>query len=388
MRITGLLFCAFAMVVIAHSVALSAPLDEICDLLREDALAVPDPAVLDMLDESNLQKTLKRLDPYAEYFTVREYQSPVIGREGWLGIGAKLIVRAEEVFLAVYKGGAADMAGVMDRSRLLKVDGKSVAGLEPQAVTALLKGEEGSRVNLTLDLKDGEQLTVAVLRTPFKPLDVELVPPGERQVLRIREFVAGMTRPALQATIDFFAQKDRSKNGVLIIDLRDSGGGDLYEAFDIAGFFLPANTLLGTIGTRGGELREIRSSSGKKYLMPLVCIVGPETASAAEIFAGALHQQGRVKLVGQRTYGKCSSQTDARLSDGSVLRYTNREVFLPGGDSCSGVGLVPDREVSDEEFMDLTALVEIAENLDHFSDLHRKKELAPPVQNTAWEVEP
>jgi len=91
-------------------------------------------------------------------------------------------------------------------------------------------------------------------------------------------------------------------------------------------------------------------------------IVGPDTASSAEIFAGALHRQGRAMLVGQSTYGKCSSQTDARLSDGSVLRYTNRDVLLPDGKSCSGAGLVPDRQVSEADMLDLAALVRVVED--------------------------
>jgi len=363
MRLGALLILAVTVVLTTHPEAHSAPLDEIRRILSEDALVPPAPAALEILDMAGLPELLKQIDPYARYFTAREYRSPTTRREGWLGIGAELIVRGDEIFLAVYKGGAADTAGVPDRSKLLQVDGKSVARLEPLAVAVLLKGDEGSVVRLTLDLPDGRQSAVAVVRTSFKPLDVELVPPSERQVLRIREFVAGMTKPALQATIDFFARNEASPNESLIIDLRDAGGGDLYEAFDVAGLFLPQGTLLGTIQTRGGEVREVRASSGKKYFMPVVFIVGPDTASSAEIFAGALHQQGRAKLVGQRTYGKCSSQVEINLSDGSVLRYTNRDVVLPGGSSCSGAGLVPDREVSDELLRDLLLLVREVDSL-------------------------
>lgn len=357
MRFASLMILAVTVVLTIHTAAQSAPLDEIRRVLWEDALVQPDPGALEILDESSLPELLKQIDPYARYFTAREYRSPTTRREGWLGIGGELIVGSGGIFLSVYKGGAADIAGVPDRSKLLEVDGKTVAGLEPQAVAALLKGAEGSIVHLTLDLPDERQSSVALIRTAFKPLDVELVPPGDRQVLRIREFIAGMTRPALQATIDFLARKGAPINGSLILDLRDAGGGDLYEAFDLADLFLPPGTLLGKVQTRGGEFTEIRASPGKKYLMPVVLIVGPGTASSAEIFAGALHQQGRAKLLGQQTYGKCSSQTDTHLSDGSVLRYTNREVVLPGGSSCSGAGLLPDREVSDAELIDIVLLV-------------------------------
>ena len=363
MRFAARFILAMTLAVSVPMAARSAPLDEIRRILREDALVPPTSSALDALDEAGLAAFLERLDPYARYFPAREYQSPVSGREAWIGIGAELVVRGDGIFLSVYRGGAADTAGVPDRSRLLAVDGTTVAGLDAQAVAGLLKGEEDTVVRLTLARSGGDGYDVRVVREAFKPLDVEPVPPGDRQVLRIREFVGGMTRPALQATIDFLARKGTARNGLLIIDLRDSGGGDLYEAFDMAGMFLPAGTLLGTIQGRGEGSREVRAPSGEKYSMPLALIVGPDTASSAEIFAGALHQQGRATLVGQRTYGKCSSQTDVRLSDGSVLRYTNGDVLLPGGSSCSGAGLAPDREVSGADLLDLGALVEVVEKI-------------------------
>ncbi len=363
MRLAVSWILAALMALPASAGAQSAPLQEIRRILLRDALVPPAQAELQSLDEAGLPEFLARLDPYARYFPAREYQSPVSGREAWIGIGAELVERDGEIYLSVYRGGAADMAGIPDRSRLLEVDGRSVVGLDAQAVASLLRGEEDTVARLALARPGGERLDVGVVREPFKPLDVEPVPPGDRQILRFREFVAGMTRPALQATIDFLARKGAAKDGPLIIDLRDATGGDLYEAFDMAGMFLPAGTLLGTIQGRGEEVREVRASSGAKYLMPLALIVGPDTASSAEIFAGALHQQGRATLVGQRTFGKCSSQTDTRLSDGSVLRYTNRDVLLPGGGSCSGAGLVPDREVSDAELLDLTRLVKMVDGI-------------------------
>jgi carboxyl-terminal processing protease len=362
-RMASIWMLAVMMALPVPAGAQSAPLEEIRRILLHEALVPPKHADLEKLDEAGLPAFLERFDPYARYFPAREYQSPMTGREAWIGIGAELITRGEEIFLSVYRGGAADMAGVPDRSRLLEVDGQSVAGRDAQSVASLLKGGEDTVVRLTLARPGGESFDVRVVREAFKPLDVEPVPPGDRQVLRVREFVGGMTRPALQATIDFLARKGAGRNGVLIIDLRDAGGGDLYEAFDMAGMFLPQGTLLGTIQDRGEMAREVRAPSGEKYSMPLALIVGPDTASSAEIFAGALHRQGRALLVGQRTYGKCSSQTDARLSDGSVLRYTNRDVLLPDGSSCSGAGLVPDREVSGAELMDLAGLVQVLDGV-------------------------
>ena len=286
---------------------------------------------------------------------------PVAGHASWTGIGANLAVRGREFFLTVYKGGAADQAGLPDRSKLLAIDGQSITGLSVEAVMDRLKGEDGNGVTLSIEYPDGHRSRVPVERRAFTPLDVEVVRSGVHQVLRVREFVGGVTRPALLATIDFISKKDKVKTDgteeMLVIDLRDAGGGDLYEALDMAGLFLPTSTILGTLESNDGERTVFRAAVGRKFKMPVVLLVGHDTASAAEVFAGALQQHGRAKLVGQRTYGKCSSQTDTRLSDGSVLRYTNRQVFLPDGRSCSNVGLQPDREVEDRVFSDIALLM-------------------------------
>lgn len=338
MRLAVSWILAALMALPASAGAQSAPLQEIRRILLRDAL-VPRPRLnCRVWTRQGCPNSLRALIRMRAISRPGNTSLPCPGaRPG--SASARNWSSAMARFTSVYRGGAADMAGIPDRSRLLEVDGRSVVGLDAQAVASLLRGEEDTVARLALARPGGERLDVGVVREPFKPLDVEPVPPGDRQILRIREFVAGMTRPALQATIDFLARKGAAKDGPLIIDLRDATGGDLYEAFDMAGMFLPAGTLLGTIQGRGEEVREVRASSGEKYLMPLALIVGPDTASSAEIFAGALHQQGRATLVGQRTFGKCSSQTDTRLSDGSVLRYTNRDVLLPGGGPVRELGL-------------------------------------------------
>ncbi|WP_459825274.1 S41 family peptidase [Desulfomicrobium salsuginis] len=336
----------------AHAV----PLDEIRQVLRAQALSAPSEADLTGLREDNLPQALARMDPYARFYAPGRYVSPAAGREARVGIGADLVPRGGELFLSVYQGGAAFRAGVPDRAKLVSVDGRQVSGLDPQAAAQLLRGGEHSPVRLGIVGPDGSRPTVAVRREVFRPLDVEAVLPGNR-VVRIRDFAAGLTRPALQATLGVLDRAPGSLDAPLIIDLRDATGGDLYEAFDMAALFLPAGTLLGTLRGPDGKARHVRAQAGEKYGMPVALLVGPDTASAAEIFAGALNRNGRAKLVGRRTFGKCSTQTDVRLSDGSVLRFTNLEVLLPGGDSCSGTGLVPDREVDAVAAEDLARLV-------------------------------
>ena len=363
MRI-GLAVTAVLAAVLAGQCLHAAPLEDIRDILRRHLLNPPDENALAALTEDNLPRRLPDIDPHARLFSASEYRAPLAGGETWIGIGAALAMRDGNVVLHVYKDGGADRAGIPDRSRLLAIDGEVVRGVDVEGVAARLKGEAGSTVRLRLSLPDGRQGSFTVRREAFTPLDVELVPPGTRRVVRVRDFASGVTRPAMRATLDFLARNVSSDaTAPVVIDLRDAPGGDLYEAFDLAGLFLPPGALLGTIRGRDGYAMEIRSPGGIKYTMPLVLLVGPDTASSAEIFAGILRQHDRARLVGRTTYGKCSSQTDALLSDGSVLRYTNKEVLFPDGNTCSGLGLRPDLSVSADELDTLPRLMERARSL-------------------------
>jgi len=337
----------------------AAPLEAIRDILRRHLLNPPGEAALAALSEENLATKLRDIDPYARIFSAAEYGALTAARHAWVGIGAGLSLRGPMPILHVYRGGGADRAGVPDRVRLLEIDGRPVAGLDAESIALRLRGEEGSTVRLTVSLPGGGTKHFSVRRESFTPLDVEVIPPGEQRLVRIRDFVGGVTRPALRATLDFLARTASTREAApLIIDLRDALGGDLYEAFDLAGMFLPAGAVLGIVRGRDGYSMEVHAPPGDKFTMPLILLVGPETASAAEVFAGILQRTQRAALVGRPTFGKCVSQTDARLSDGSVLRYTNKEVLFPGGDTCTGTGLTPDLLVAEDEMDSLPRLLE------------------------------
>ncbi|MCG5495597.1 S41 family peptidase [Ectothiorhodospira variabilis] len=342
----------------------AAPLDEIRQLLRQHLYEAPPESVLAGLRAGHLNADLASVDPYARHFPDREAARLDRDAPTWTGIGADLQLESGQVWLQTYQGGPAKRAGLPDRARLLEIDGQSLTDWQADALMNALRGEAGSRVELTWqESAAGPKRRTVLTREPFRPLDVELVEPWDRGVVRVRDFLAGRTRPALMATWDFLdrVSPEASDAGTpLVMDLRHAGGGDLHEALDLAGLFLPPGASLGGVMARGGEIRSFRAPEGTKLSMPLVLLVGPHTASAAEVFAGILQHHGRARLVGQPTFGKCSSQTDRRLSDGSVLRFTNREVLLPDGQSCSGRGLRPDVEVGDVVLSDLQRLMSLA----------------------------
>lgn len=343
----------------ASAAAEPLPFDEIRSVLRQQLIDAPAEPLL-QLPGGDLDAELARLDAYARHFPAGAPRTPLDGGDAWTGIGAELFFEGGEAWLSPYQGGPAAWVGVPDRVQLLEIDGQSVAGLDADTLVARLRGPSGSQVRLSLMGQDGRRWIAHIEREPFRPLHVEVLGQGGGPVLRVREFVAGLTRPALHATLDFLRSHAQREDDVLVFDLRASGGGDLYEAFDLAGLFLPGGTLLGTLLERGGIRHEVRATAGPKLHMPVLVLIGPHTASAAEIFAGALQHHRRATLVGQTSFGKCSSQTDVRLSDGSVLRFTNREILLPDGRSCSGAGLVPDLAVDADMLGDFPRLVQHA----------------------------
>lgn len=346
----------------------AAPLDEICQILRTQALYPPAEELLATMTNDNFQDVLRQIDPYARVFSTQAYTPQE--STSWIGIGAALAMRGDQAVLHTYHGGGADLAGVPDRSRLLAIDDQPIHGQNAEEIATQLRGKPGTSVRLRLTIPSGVEQTFVVRREIFAPLNVELVDAAQKRVVRVHDFTAGLTRSAMRATLEFLARQNA--DATLIVDLRDSPGGDLYEAFDLAGLFLPAGTLLGTIADRHGSVLDIRSPSGAKYSNPMLLLIGPETASAAEIFAGIVRHYDRAHLVGQPSYGKCSSQTDTHLSDGSVLRFTNKKVLLPDGNSCQGTGLSPDLAVSDTDIDLLSQLVEQAQTL-----LHVRSESTP-----------
>jgi carboxyl-terminal processing protease len=223
------------------------------------------------------------------------------------------------------------------------------------SVGKLLGGEAGSSVSLAVRGSGRIPKEVLLIRGSSEQRLVERYEVARIPIVVLRNFATRETRTLLSVA---FSGLMVDKRG-LVIDLRDSPGGDLFEALDAAGLFVPTGEALGSTHDRKGGARKYVSPAGDKYAPALLDIwVGPGTASAAEVFAGILQKRGIARLVGQRTRGKCSSQVELTLSDRSVLRLTNREVRFVDGTTCSEVGLVPDVVVDREEIIDTAGLLQ------------------------------
>jgi carboxyl-terminal processing protease len=336
------------------SQAAGPPIEEIRSILARSLVAPPSKADLADLGGEPLADGLRRIDRHARWFSPEAYARER-ATEGGIGVGAALSVWAGELVLVPYADGPLARLGIGGLVRLETVEGSPVAGLGLAEVAARLRGADGTGVRLGLTRGDAEPATdITVVRGPYRTTSLELGDEDGHRVVRIRGFVARETRSYLALALGPLAGTPTP----IIIDLRDSPGGDLFEAMDCAALFLPEGAPLAELRDGHGETRGYQAPGGIK-LQPgsLVLWVGPGTASAAEVFAGILRHHGIAYLVGERTYGKCSSQTDQTLADGSVLRFTNRELVLPDGRSCSGTGLEPDVAVGAEALLDGAALL-------------------------------
>jgi len=267
------------------------------------------------------------------------------------GIGAFISRgKAGEVILQPMVSSPAEKAGVKNGDQLLKVDDKTIsAEMTSDEVVLLIRGEVGTQVNLTLKREGApETLVVAVTREIIETPSVEwrvLEQDPAIGYIHLRIFTERTDEETRRAIKDL---KDKG-TAILILDLRDNGGGLLDAAVDVASEFLPSGMVLYE-QRRGQPERSYAVNSGGAALdQPLTVLVNGGTASASEIVAGALQDQKRAILIGEKTFGKGSVQLVYDLSDQSSLHVTVARWLTPDRFQIDKQGLQPDIEVLPSE---------------------------------------
>ncbi len=285
------------------------------------------------------------LDTYSAYLTpgqLGEVYAQIDGNFVGLGIelkmddGRLLIVR-------VITGSPAQQAGIRAGDHITKVDGQPIQGLNTDQAANLLLGEEGSLVVVSV-VTPGHptrELHIRRRRVDVPSVDgIEMLDPAQGiAYLRINCFQKSTARD-LEATL---WQLHRQGMRRLIIDVRGNPGGLLSTAVDAADLFLDRGLIVSTRGRNVQEDFTYTARSGGTWSVPLVVLIDENSASAAEIFAGAIRDHRRGTLVGVRTYGKGSVQGIFPLSmDGAGVRLTTAKFYSPGGRSYTRVGVEPD----------------------------------------------
>jgi len=288
-------------------------------------------------------------DPYTEYFPPAEskqFEQDVQGNFG--GIGAELGEKdGQLVVIAPLPGTPASKAGLKAGDAILAINGSSTDSLSIDVAVNMIRGPEGSVVTLSILHPGAEKpqdvkITRANIEVPT--IDVSTVN-GDITHLSLHEFNAN-------AEPEFYddmakALADGSKG--LVLDLRDDPGGYLQVAVDLAGWFLPKGTQVVSEQGRNGAVLASYQADGNAALakFPVVVLINGGSASAAEILAGALHDNRKdVKLVGETSFGKGTVQELEDLNDGSSIKITIAHWVLPNGGILENGGIKPDVEVS------------------------------------------
>lgn len=286
-------------------------------------------------------------DPYTEYYGEEETAALFESTSGeFSGIGATMSKSLDDgavTIVNVYPDSPADKAGLKEGDILTEVDGTSTEGQDLETVVSWIKGEKGTDVELTV-LRDGEAIETTATRDliQVQTVDYEM---KENQIgyIAVSEFD--------QVTYEQFqtALEDLEAQGMqgLVIDLRSNPGGSLSTVTDMLKLLLPEGTIVST-KDKYGNTEEITCDGSKMFTKPLAVLVNQYSASASEIFSGAIQDYGIGKIVGVTTYGKGVVQQIIDLGDGTCLKITIAEYYTPSGRSINGEGVVPDVEVEYE----------------------------------------
>ena len=286
-------------------------------------------------------------DPYTEYYDKEETQALLETTSGeFSGIGATMsmgVDSGEITIVNVYKDSPADKAGLQEGDILYQVDDKETAGEDLDTVVSWIKGEQGTDVTLHV-LRNGEEIEATATRDiiEIQTVDYEMKD-GQIGYIAVSEF-DDVTYEQFKTALD-----DLEAQGMqgLVIDLRGNPGGNLSTVTDMLKLLLPEGTIVST-KDKYGNTEEITCDGSNEFTKPLAVLVNQYSASASEIFSGAIQDYGIGQIVGMTTYGKGVVQQLMDLGDGTYLKITIAEYYTPSGRSINGVGVEPDVEVEYE----------------------------------------
>ena len=317
--------------------------DKALDLVLDEYVEKPDP---DELVHGALEGLVKSLpDKHSAFLSPHSnsrQQEVEHGQYAGLGIVIRLRERRTIIY-RVFPNTPAELAGLRAGDILVAADGRDLSKVEQlEEVSKALRGEAGSTAKLVVE-RDGERIEVAVTRAIIRRPIVEhkMLVPGIGYV-RVADFPDGVARLLAKALSDLRGEGARG----LVLDVRRNNGGFLDEAVRVADLFIADGLIVRTQSRHASDNRVFRARpGGPAEALPLVVLVDGESASAAEVVAGALQDHGRAPLVGTKTYGKGAVNKRFELPDGSGLLITTGKYYLPKGRQIEGEGLTPDVEV-------------------------------------------
>jgi carboxyl-terminal processing protease len=291
-------------------------------------------------------------DPYTRFLDPREFKEMQIDTSGELsGVGIQLSLdqdTKELVVVAPIKGSPASRAGVLPKDVITAIDGQSTKGMSTEEAVRLIRGQVGTTVTLTLR-RNNQTLEMPLTRDriELQAVDHQIneAPDGSRiGYIRLKQFNANATKD-MRAALRELEKEDVAG---YVIDLRSNPGGLLMASVEIARQLLNEGTIVSTQTRRG--IVDVQRANGRALTeRPLVVLVNEGSASASEILSGALQDNNRAVLVGQKTFGKGLVQSVRSLSDGSGMTVTIARYLTPSGRDINKHGIQPEVQVKMSE---------------------------------------
>lgn len=286
-------------------------------------------------------------DPYSEFATPEENRAFFDSLEGrYEGVGLEMdIVDGVPIVLSTIKGSPAAAADIKPRDIILAIDGKTVEGQTPTELLTKIRGRAGTKVKISLARAD-KIFEVELTRTEIKVPSLELSFTDGIGVLHIRKFAEDSGKLFKEAVNEIIKNNPKG----LILDMRSNPGGLLDQSVQIANEFLGKDQVIVEQRLKDGKTTAYKADGkGRLQHLKIIVLVDTGSASASEIVAGALRDNGKARLVGEQTYGKGSIQEIDQFADGSALKITVGYWYTPKGISISPDGLKPDTEMKQAE---------------------------------------
>ncbi|WP_406627498.1 S41 family peptidase [Peribacillus frigoritolerans] len=292
-------------------------------------------------------------DPYSAYMDKKEASSFHESiSSSFEGIGAEIQEQDGQIMVvSPIKGSPAEKAGVKPNDIILSVDGKSVEGLSSSEAVLKIRGEKGTKVNLSIS-RAGEsepiELTIKRDTIPIETVYAEMLDDGVAKI-QVTSF-SEHTVQELKTALEEMSKKDMKG---LVLDLRGNPGGLLDQAIEMASLFIPNGEVVLQVEERSGKKDVYKSENDGELKIPVVVLIDDGSASASEIVAAAVSESADIPLIGVKSFGKGTVQTAQDFKDGSNFKYTAAKWLTPEGNWIHKKGIKPDITVKLPDYASL-----------------------------------
>jgi carboxyl-terminal processing protease len=320
--------------------------------IRADYVEEPD---MSSVQEGAMRGLLDALDPYSSFLSKEQYEALQKRKEnGKAGLGLVISKRSNVIYVvSCEREGPADQAGVRPGDYIIAIDGNDIENKSLLEADSLLRGTPGSKVKVSMfrnsktSVFDVEIARSAQTASPiqYKMLDGNV---AYLNLSSLSDSSVEQARVKLKTLISAGAQK-------IILDLRDCADGTSANGSDLANYFLPSGIIYYSQNRQGERVRVVEANPDKHVTdLPMVVLIDGSTAGAAEIAAGALKDQKRATIVGEKSFGSGADQKIIYLKSGAVLILSTAKYYTPGGkviqdEEARNAGILPDVEAPDDE---------------------------------------